>query len=85
MTTQNPYGQYAVYSLDKYQAHFPNAVPAARYVFLDNAKKHADSVTYAMVVVDTKAESSGFIYTNQGTAPAPKANRSPFPAHCFTL
>ena len=66
MTKQNPYGQFAVYSLDKYQAHFPNAVPAARYVFLDNAKKHADSVTYAMVVVDTTAESSGFIYTNQG-------------------
>lgn len=82
MTTQNPYGQFSVYSLDKYQAHFPDAVPAARYDSLDNAKEHADSVTYAMVVVDTKAESRGFVYVNQGTEPAP-ANRNPFPAHCF--
>lgn len=62
MTTQDPYGQYAVYSLDKYQALFPNAVPAGRYVFLENANKHADSVTYPMVVVDMKAESRGFVY-----------------------
>lgn len=82
MTKQNPYGQYAVYSLDKYQAQFPNAIKAASYENLDDAKEHADSVTYPMVVVDMKAESRGFIYTNQNEGTEP-ANRSPFPDHCF--
>jgi hypothetical protein len=82
MTRQNPYGQYAVYSQDKYLALFPDAVPAARYDKLDDAKEHADSVTYKMVVMDMKAESRGFIYVNDGTEPTPKT-KSPFPDHCF--
>jgi hypothetical protein len=67
MTRQNPYGQFAVYSQDKYLALFPDTVPAARYDKLEDAKDHADSVTYKMVVMDTKAESRGFIYVNDGT------------------
>lgn len=65
MTKQNPYGQFAVYSYDKYQAQFPNAVPAARYNTLDDAKAHADTVRYKMVVVDMQSESSGFVYVNE--------------------
>lgn len=65
MTKQSPYGQFAVYSYDKYQALFPNAVPAARYEKLDDAKSHADSVTYKMAVVDMRSESSGFVYMNE--------------------
>ena len=83
MTKQNPYGQFAVYSRDKYQSMFPNAIPAARYDNLQDAKDHAESVTYGMVVVDTKADSRGWIYVNEGTAPEPSAKRSPFPEHCF--
>jgi hypothetical protein len=83
MTRQSPYGQFAVYSRDKYQARFPNAIPAARYDHMEDAKNHADSVTYPMAVVDTKAESRGFIYTNEDTASEPQVTRSPFPDHCF--
>lgn len=61
---KHAWGQFAVYSHDKWQEQFPNAVPAGRYDKLEDAKKHAESVTYKMVVVDMKAESRGFIYTN---------------------
>jgi len=71
MTKQNPYGRFAVYSYDKYQSQFPSAVPAARYGDLDDAKAHADSVTYKMVVVDMQSESSGFVYMNEQ---APKSS-----------
>jgi len=62
--SKHAWGQFAVYSHDKWQEQFPNAVPAGRYDKLEDAKKHAESVTYKMVVVDSKAESRGFIYTN---------------------
>lgn len=62
--SQHAWGQYAVYSYDRWIAHFPNAVPAGRYDKLEDAIKHAETVTYKMVVVDTKNESRGFVYTN---------------------
>lgn len=65
--SQHPWAQYAVYSYDKWQAQFPNAVAAGCYDKLADAIKHADSVTYKMVVVDTKSESSGFAYVNWET------------------
>lgn len=57
--SEHPYGQYAVYSYDKWQAQFPNAVPAGRYDKLEDAIKHADSVTYKMIVVDMKSDEGG--------------------------
>lgn len=65
--SQHAWGRYMVFSNDKYKADFPNVVPAGRYDKLDDAIKHAESVTYKMVVVDSKAESRGFIYCNWAT------------------
>lgn len=70
--SKHAWGQFAVYSHDKWQEQFPNAVPAGRYDKLDDAKKHAESVTYKMVVVDMKAESRGFIYTNWSAGITPE-------------
>lgn len=61
--SQHAWGRYMVFSNAKYK-DYPNVVPAGRYDNLDDAKKHADSVTYKMAVVDSKAESRGFIYCN---------------------
>ncbi len=62
--SKHAWGRYGVYSYDKWQEQFPDVVPAGRYDKLEDAQKHAESVTYKMVVVDSKAESRGFIYTN---------------------
>lgn len=69
--SKHAWGQYMVFSYDKYQADFPDVVPAGRYDRLDDAIKHAETVTYKMVVVDSKAESRGFIYCNWPTPLTP--------------
>lgn len=68
MTTQSINGQYLVISADR--ASNPNKLPAARYERLRDAIKHAESVTYKMAVIDSKAESRGYIYINWEVAPA---------------
>lgn len=62
--SKHAWGRYMVFSHDKYQTNYPDVVPAGRYDRLGDAEKHANSVTYKMVVVDSKAESRGFIYCN---------------------
>lgn len=62
--SKHAWGQYLVVSYERYHADFPNIVPAGRYDKLEDAKKHADSVTYRMVVIDSKDESRGFVFTN---------------------
>lgn len=69
MTKQSPDGRYLVFSTDEYQ-NYPEVTPAARYVLLRDAIKHAESVTYKMAVVDSLAESRGFIYINWEQHPA---------------
>lgn len=61
-----PNGRYEVFNAETYRNH---AVPAGSYDHLLDAIKHADSVTYKMAILDTKAESRGFIYCNWETSP----------------
>lgn len=61
---RDAWARYAVYSFDKYQAQFPDAVPAGRYDKLEDAVKHANTVTYKMIVVDSQAESNEIVHAN---------------------
>lgn len=65
MTKQSPDGRYLVISNHHLQEQgAANVVPSGRYASLEDAIEHAESVTYKMGVMDSKAESRGFIYTN---------------------
>jgi hypothetical protein len=55
--------RFEVFNVESY-SDYPNAVPAGRYGRVLDAIKHAESVTYKMAIVDSKAESRGFIYCN---------------------
>lgn len=73
MTKQSPNGRYLVISDHHLQEQgSANVVPAGRYESLEDAIEHAESVTYKMGVMDSKAESRGFIYTNWGRKLPPK-------------
>lgn len=70
MTKQSPDGRYLVISNHHLQEQgSANVVPAGRYDLLRDAIAHCESVTYKMGVMDAKAESRGFIYTNWNAAP----------------
>lgn len=71
MTKQSPNGRYQVFSLKEYQ-NYPEAIPAGRYDNLLDATCHANSVTYAMGVVDSLAESRGLVYVNAAQEEATK-------------
>lgn len=62
--SKHAWGRFMVYSAEKYRSDYPDVVPAGRYDNFDDAKKHANSVTYKMAVVDSKNESVGFLYCN---------------------
>lgn len=73
MTKQSPDGRYLVISDHHLQEQgAANVVPAGRYENLEDAIEHAESVTYRMGVMDAKAESRGYIYTNWGKKLPPK-------------
>lgn len=55
--------RFEVFNVESY-SDYPNAVPAGRYARILDAIKHAESVTHKMGVVDTQAESRGFVYCN---------------------
>jgi hypothetical protein len=55
--------RYKVFNVEAY-SDYPEVVPAGQYARILDAIKHAESVTYKMGVVDTQAESRGFVYCN---------------------
>ena len=59
----SPDERFKVFNVESY-SDYPEVVPAGRYARLVDAIKHAESVTYKMAVVDSNAESRGFIYCN---------------------
>jgi hypothetical protein len=59
--------RFEVFNVEAY-SDYPEVVPAGRYARLLDAIKHAETVTYKMAVIDSKAESRGFIYCNWETA-----------------
>lgn len=70
MTRQSPAGRYLVISTHHLQEQgSANVVPAARYDILRDAIAHCESVTYRMGVMDSKAESRGFVYRNWESPP----------------
>lgn len=56
--------RYHVHSATRFHSDYPAIVPAGEYDTLQQAIKHAETVTYKMAVIDSHFESRGFVYTN---------------------